>query len=283
MNKRLLKPITSIFVAAIIVMSLCANSFARGKGKSEDFNDWDDAPYSAEEEIDYDDCDDCDDDDDGNHDDDWDDGPYQEEVDAFADALNPDRNYLIVVNDDHKYKFGGDYDKALKKDLVYIDDYCGNPILIEKAAGEAFELLRRDLAERGIDIGIYSAYRTKKEQKKVYKKYSKREGWCETNYVPKPGYSEHHTGLLLDIVVWWPEVNDWATETLERTVQDPEFFCIVHESLADYGFIDRYPARSEDITGYPGEPYEIRFVGSSETAHAISDNMLCLEEYTGLD
>ena len=51
------------------------------------------------------------------------------------------------------------------------------------------------------------------------------------------------------------------------------------ESLADFGFIDRYPGGKEQITGFPSEPYEIRFVGSAEVAHAIMDNGLCLEEY----
>ena len=35
----------------------------------------------------------------------------------------------------------------------------------------------------------------------------------------------------------------------------------------------------EEWTGTQSEPFEIRFVGSPEVAHAIMDNGLCLEEY----
>ena len=70
----------------------------------------------------------------------------------------------------------------------------------------------------------------------------------------------------------------WYTETAERQKTIP-FFKLLHETLADFGFIDRYPAGKEDITGMPCLPYLIRFVGSSEVAHAIMDNGLCLEEY----
>ena len=95
------------------------------------------------------------------------------------------------------------------------------------------------------------------------------------------GFSEHHTGLLLNIVIWGEDEEGnmtWITETAERQKTHPEFK-VVHDSLADYGFIDRYPAGKENITGVPCEPYEIRFVGSSAIAHKIMDNRLCLEEY----
>ena len=99
----------------------------------------------------------------------------------------------------------------------------------------------------------------------------------------KPGFSEHHTGLLLNIVVWWPDEGNpnekiWTTETAERQAKDPDYQ-VIHDNLADFGFIDRYPAGKEDITGTPCEPYEIRFVGSSLVAHEIMDNGICLEEY----
>ena len=98
-----------------------------------------------------------------------------------------------------------------------------------------------------------------------------------------PGFSEHHTGLLVNYVIWWPDEKDdyklgWYTPTAERWKWNPEFLSI-RDTLADYGFIERYPEDKEDITGVNFEPYEIRFVGSSEIAHEIMDNDLCLEEY----
>ena len=199
-----------------------------------------------------------------------------------AATLNSDRDYLIVVNDAHPYQFGGEYDKKLQSDLIYLPDAYGEATPVEKATGEAFLSLQKDLAEEGTLIAIYTGYLTEENQQGIYNYYSQLEGWAETNTVRKPGYSEHHTGLMLNILIWHQgpedEVPIWYTETAERqqTILD---FAIVHQKLADHGFIDRYPAGKENITGVLCEPYEIRFVGSPETAHAIADANLTLEEF----
>lgn len=199
-------------------------------------------------------------------------------------GINPDRDYLILVNQDNKYDFGGEYDKALQPDIIYASDCDGEPTPIEKGTNSALSLLKQHLRDvEGVDIELYSAYRTKEDQQWVYDTYGNLKDWSETNTVFKPGFSEHHTGLLVNIVVWRPDEENpdeyiWTTETAERQKKYPAFK-VIHENLADYGFIDRYPAGKEDITGSMCEPYEIRFVGSPKIAHEIMDNGLCLEEY----
>ena len=204
--------------------------------------------------------------------------------DEFSCAMNANRDYLIVVNDENPYDFGGEYDRLLQDDLVYVADVLvGERTPVEKATLYAFTELQYALEQKGIRIGLYSAYRTEEDQQQVYDYFGSLEGWAETNKVSQPGYSEHHTGLLLNILInWYGEDGEmiWYTETAERQAEIPEFK-VVHDTLADYGFIDRYPKGKEAITGYPSEPYEIRFVGSSEVAHEIMDNGLCLEEYLG--
>lgn len=198
---------------------------------------------------------------------------YELPDDEFARAMDPQLNYLILVNKDHPYEFGGAYDQQLQKDLACIADcYVGEATPIEKGTLYAFTQLQYALEQKGMKVGLFNAYRTYDDQ-------------VETNHLyPEtmpPGLSEHHTGLVLDIMIWWTDKDgngEWYTETAERQAEIPEFK-IVHETLADYGFIDRYPAGKEDITGVPCEPFEIRFVGSSKIAHEIMDNGLCLEEY----
>ena len=201
-------------------------------------------------------------------------------TDKFAIFMNPTRNYLIVVNEDHPYEFGGEYDEALKADLVALPDVDGEPTYIERAAAFAFQSLQYDLMKKGITIGFYSGYRTSDDQQWVYDYYSNLEGWSETNKVLKPGYSEHHTGLMLNIMVLLPGDDGnpiWYTMTPERRKEFPEVE-VLYSTLADYGFIERYPEGKEDITGIPAEPYEIRFVGSSAIAHSIMDGNYVLEE-----
>ena len=203
---------------------------------------------------------------------------------AFEDLLNPERDYLIIVNDENPYEFGGYYDCLLQDDLVYCAEVLyGETTALEKAAYLAFTKLQYELGARGMEIGLYSGYRTEQEQMEVYDYYGHLEGWAETNKVTWPGYSEHHTGLVANVLIKYGESDDkrdwiWYTETAERQETIP-YFQLFHEVIADYGFIDRYPAGKEEITGFPSEPYEIRFVGSAEVAHAIMDNGLTLEEY----
>lgn len=204
------------------------------------------------------------------------------ENDAWYPFLNPERDYLVVVNAENPYAFDSEYDVALQKDLVKtVDPVVGELNRVEKATYVAFCLLRDSLTAKGMDVGIYSAQRNEQEQDEVYAYYSNLKGWAETNTVLPSGLSEHHTGLLLNVVIKYSEDGEdpiWYTETAERQQTIP-YFKLLHETLADFGFIDRYPAGKEAITGSKCEPYEIRFVGSSKIAHAIMDNNLCLEEY----
>lgn len=199
-----------------------------------------------------------------------------------AYIVNPARDYLIIVNDQNPYDFDGDYAKNLPRDLIYtVDAKDGDVIGVEKATFLAFSELQYALASQGMTIGLYDAYRSAEQQQSVYDYYSNLEGWHETNKIAAPGYSEHHTGLLLNVLIMYSEDDSepiWYTETAERQQTIP-YFRLLHETLADYGFVDRYPAGKEEITGVPCEPYEIRYVGSPEVAHAIMDSNLCLEEY----
>lgn len=203
------------------------------------------------------------------------------EPDVFALGLNPERDYLILVNAEHEYEFDGSYDRDLLRDIIYVSDTEGVATPVEKGTYLAFSQLKQRLHEKGIQIELYSAYRTKADQEWVYRTYGKKKGWSETNRVMEPGFSEHHTGLMVNFQVYWPDENGdyvWTTETAERQKEIPELVTI-RDNLADFGFIERYPVGKEDITGVPCEPYEIRFVGSSDVAHEIMDNNLCLEEY----
>lgn len=199
---------------------------------------------------------------------------YQLPNDDFAVAMNERRDYLIMVNDDHKYEFGGSYDQLLQDDIIYVADCNGEPTPVEKAAYLAFSELQADLHAQGIEIALYSAYRTEADQQWVVDHYGNKPGWSDTNKVSKPGCSEHHTGLMIEYVVWYnggdPNAERvWTTVTAERA-SDP-FYAPIWSSLAKHGFILRYPDNQEPVTGVPYEPYELRFVGSSEVAAKIAD------------
>lgn len=91
-----------------------------------------------------------------------------------------------------------------------------------------------------------------------------------------PGFSEHHTGLALDLYLI---IDGKDVDENEDMIQYPEIWAKIHEKLARYGFILRYLEGKEAITGYGYEPWHIRYIDSPETAKEITDKGITLEEY----
>ena len=198
----------------------------------------------------------------------------------IRDFLNPELDYLILVNEEHPYDFGGYQAQVLEESLISVPDVYGEATKVEDATYIAFTKLQAALAEQGVIIGLFSAYRTYEDQQWVCDNYG------NVNKVMPPGCSEHHTGLMINYLVWHQFIGEdgvvWGTITPERLEADPELqfiYQIICDNLADYGFIERYPYDGEPSTGVPHEPYEIRFVGDAYTAHDIMDGDYTLEEY----
>lgn len=89
--------------------------------------------------------------------------------------------------------------------------------------------------------------------------------------VKRPGYSEHNTGLAVDL---GGSGNFNLTTDFENT---PAFKWLI-ENCADYGFILRFPKGKEDITGVIYEAWHFRYVGV-DVAREIMSRGICLEEY----
>ncbi|MFZ1812721.1 MAG: M15 family metallopeptidase [Candidatus Saccharimonadales bacterium] len=110
----------------------------------------------------------------------------------------------------------------------------------------------------GHDLIVSSAYRSLAAQHAMYDDFVAKKGkTLADQYVSPPGSSEHHTGLAVDI-------ND-NTATCRA---NPEKCSIGTDSAAwlarhapDYGFIIRYPAGAQPITGIAYEPWHLRYVG----------------------
>jgi D-alanyl-D-alanine carboxypeptidase len=97
-------------------------------------------------------------------------------------------------------------------------------------------------------------------------------------YIAVPGYSEHHTGLALDIVdqEWIAQGNSLSPD---YDTQESQQWLV--ETMADYGFILRYPEGKEEITGINYESWHFRYVGV-ENAQFMVEHELVLEEYMEL-
>jgi D-alanyl-D-alanine carboxypeptidase len=117
-----------------------------------------------------------------------------------------------------------------------------------------------------LSLVIFSGFRTYEKQSLLYYSIYKQ----DDNYVARPGFSEHQTGLALDI----SSLNSGLADNFEKT---PEFTFLKNNAHTE-GFILRYPKYKERITGYYYEPWHFRYVGIN-IATTIYDEGITYEEY----
>ena len=181
-------------------------------------------------------------------------------------------NYVALVNKENKIK------ENYYKFVNFIDfkSFNDNNIKVEEKTYESYCKLKDFLFDRNIDIYVDTAYRNFDEQKNIYKQYLNDygESYCD-NYVAPSGFSEHHTGLAIDIVI--KNDNEYIYEN-NKLFENEDKFLEIHKYLSEFGFILRYPKGKENITGYSYEPWHIRYVGKV-VANIIYKNNWTLEEY----
>lgn len=182
-------------------------------------------------------------------------------------------NYLVLVNKQNKLP--DDWEN--KVELETTKNASGKEVQVEKQALAKFNELREDLLKEGIDIELDSIYRSVAYQEDLKERFTQEYGEeYVKKYVAVPGYSEHHTGLAIDVCL----IKDGKIiDDNDDMIAEKEIFARVHEKLADYGFILRYPEGKDSITGYAYEPWHFRYVGSVEVAKEIYEQGITFEEY----
>jgi len=182
-------------------------------------------------------------------------------------------DYLVLVNKNHKIP--DNWEEKVK--LIELKNVFNRTIKVEEETLEKYNELRDNLLKEWIDIELESAYRSLEKQQDLREDMEEEYGieYAE-KYAAVPGYSEHHTGLALDICI----KKDWKliSENHEMIVEC-EIFGKIHEKLADYGFILRYIEWMEKITGFEYEPWHIRYIWDISIAKEIMEKWLTLEEY----
>ena len=191
-------------------------------------------------------------------------------------------DYMALVNKLHPLPDG--WESSLE--TVKITNSVGDEVEVEAKAYAAYELLKADLQENdGIYIELDSARRSVAEQKRIMEDFTEKYGLdYALKTVAPPGYSEHHTGLALDLYF---RVKDEATGELKdvyynEDMEKEEYLPVwdtIHSKLAKYGFILRYLNHREYITGYRYEPWHIRYINDPQTAELIMSEDLTLEEH----
>ena len=141
--------------------------------------------------------------------------------------------------------------------------------LLQKEAAQAVTRLFAQAASQGIRLVGISGYSPYSRQKELYKNALQK----GSTAVAPPGSSEHQSGLALDV-----SCASISLELESMFLRRNPRRKIVQKHAPLYGFILRYPKDKEEITGYPWEPWHIRYVGKSLSLYCSLTN-LTLEEY----
>lgn len=139
-------------------------------------------------------------------------------------------------------------------------------IMMIPEAATALEDLFLGAENDGVYLYAVSGYRSYDYQASIYNPYS--------GYSAPPGASEHQLGLAMDVNSSYygsSLTTEFGYSTEGQWVKD---------NAHKYGFIVRYLAGKEDITGYYYEPWHIRYVGV-DLATELYSSGLTLEEYYG--
>ena len=196
-----------------------------------------------------------------------------------------DENGALIINDDEGINYFQLVNKTHKlpedwESMVVLEEAVnryGEKYLVEKNALANFLELQKELLEEGIIIELDSTTRSVAEQQKLWDDWIIEFGEDYVKkYVAVPGFSEHHTGLAIDVCI---EKDGKRIDDNDEMIAEKEIFAKVHEKLAKYGFILRYLEGKEDITGYGYEPWHFRYINNPAIAKEIMDAGITLEEY----
>lgn len=162
----------------------------------------------------------------------------------------------------------------VKPDVQPTREAVSENIYMRPEAAAALENLFEGAAQDGITLYATSGYRSYSTQKAIFERKLERMDEKQANAsVAKPGYSEHQTGLAMDI----EGETTKGTGLTEAFGESPEGIWTA-EHCAEYGFIIRYPKEKTNITGYIYEPWHLRYVGK-EAAAEITELGVTFEEY----
>ena len=142
-----------------------------------------------------------------------------------------------------------------------------------KEAKEAYERMAKDASKDKRKLVVMSAYRDYNYQVNLYNRYAKKDGKDKADtYSGRPGFSEHQTGLAIDL---------YNGKIVYTRFEETKEFKWMQDNAYKYGFILRFPKGKELETGYQYESWHYRYVGL-EIAKEIKEKGICFEEYIAM-
>ncbi|MGO4383334.1 D-alanyl-D-alanine carboxypeptidase family protein [Specibacter sp. RAF43] len=174
---------------------------------------------------------------------------------ALLNIANP-ASFLVLVNKAHSLIPLG----YTPPDLVTPQAATGSgePARLRRDAAAAVERMFAAAARDGVQLRIMSSFRSYATQVTLYESYVARYGRVRADTASaRPGFSEHQTGLALDIGDAAAPASCDFTACFAGTAAAQ--WVAAHG--AAYGFVVRYQNGFHAQTGYAAEPWHLRFLG----------------------
>ena len=154
--------------------------------------------------------------------------------------------------------------------LVNIEAAYGQ-LQVKSEVYTAYKAMADAAYQAGVPLYARSPYRSYATQASLYNNYVAQDGQAAADrYSARPGYSEHQTGLAIDITVG-------PSGTLGGFANSASYVWLM-QNAHQYGFILRYPPGKENITGYMYEAWHWRYLGV-DVATKVKNSGLTYDEY----
>jgi len=177
------------------------------------------------------------------------------------------KNELMLTNKFYSLDNTYNSDNMVKVSKQY--SYGDNQMVTQETF-DAFLNMFNDAKKEDLTLIINSSYRSYEDQEEIYKFYKDTRGEKEANKIAaKAGFSEHQTGMAIDIQTYGSTAS---------TFEEFDEFKWLQNNAHKYGFILRYPKGKEYLTGYEYESWHYRYVGI-EVATYIYENNITFDEY----
>lgn len=181
------------------------------------------------------------------------------------DLDSPDS--LTVLVNKHRPLSPIDYTPT---DLVAFDG-----VQLRAQAAEAATRMFAVAAAAGAPMTALSGYRSYATQQVTYQGWVAQYGQEQADVASaRPGYSEHQTGLALDI-------GTGGSCDLQVCFKDTPAGLWAAEHAHKFGFVVRYPWWHHETTGYWYESWHLRYIGEDEAELFRQSGFPTLEEFWG--
>jgi D-alanyl-D-alanine carboxypeptidase len=163
-------------------------------------------------------------------------------------------------------------------DIIDVPVKSQNPPRMRQVAGDALvQMFAASVAEGAGEMQVQSAWRSYDVQVRVYNGWVSSLGQAQADaQSARPGFSEHQTGLSVDIS---PVPLSCALDACFGATPQGRWLA---DNAWRFGYLLRYPADKTPVTGFTYEPWHFRYIGVELATEMHNTGVTTLEEFFGL-